>query len=574
MRRTMLFILLMPFYIYINGAGISFSDLRGRIARDPAGALLLLDSLDTDSSYPSYKIDYLRSLAYRTQSRFYMAMHHARRALNTEEVFQDSVLASYSYMIYAEVAVLSYQLTDAAKIIAEGKHYADTRSDSLLKADMLQMEGDLYRRMGVLYKSYNCIQEAIHLLTGMQDVDNQENAFMLSHCMGYLMAYYIEDRKPVRAWEVGLEREKVLARLEEKSVAADTLVLDRHKGYFYSKMAYLAYKTGRMEESRRYARLFYSTAFSNTLPGNLEINDYLLETGDYSSVLAHNETYLSRRDPADSLSIIYLRTLYQSSKAYSAQKDYKNAYLVMLEAYNARNKMRISRERNQMLDIADITKAVTHEYELKTAAYKMKMQRRIIVGLTVFVLLLVVLLVGLLLALRTIRRKNVKTAALMLDLDDRRKEILRAEETIGIIETESSHPVEVSEVPEHGESPEIPAVCADESEEESLFFKFDHLVKERKLYLNYQLTRDDYASLMGVDRNRFAAILKKFTSGNLSAYINGMRLEYSVSLFREHPDWSINKVAEESALSHISTFYRLFKDKYGISPNSFRKTLL
>ena len=136
----------------------------------------------------------------------------------------------------------------------------------------------------------------------------------------------------------------------------------------------------------------------------------------------------------------------------------------------------------------------------------------------------------------------------MLDLDDRRKEILRAEETIGIIEAESSHPVEVSEVPEHGESPEIPAACADESEEESLFFKFDHLVKERKLYLNYQLTRDDYASLMGVDRNRFAAILKKFTSGNLSAYINGLRLEYSVSLFREHPDWSINKVAEASAL--------------------------
>lgn len=574
MRRTILLILLMPFYIYINGAGISFSDLRGRIARDPAGALLLLDSLDTDSSYPSYKIDYLRSLAYRTQSRFYMAMHHARRALDTEEVFQDSVLASYSYMIYAEAAVLSYQLTDAAKIITEGKHYADTRNDSLLKADMLQMEGDLYRRMGVLYKSYNCIQEAIRLLTGMQDVDNQENAFMLSHCMGYLMAYYIEDRKPVRAWEVGLEREKVLARLEEKSVAADTLVLDRHKGYFYSKMAYLAYKTGRMEESRRYAGLFYSTAFSNTLPGNLEINDYLLETGDYSSVLAHNETYLSRRDPADSLSIIYLRTLYQSSKAYSAQKDYKNAYLVMLEAYNARNKMRISRERNQMLDIADITKAVTHEYELKTAAYKMKMQRRIIIGLAVFVLLLAVLLVGLLLALRAIRRKNSRTAALMLDLDDRRKAILQAEEAFEVMGAAGeSQPAEEPVAPESVESSEVPPVRS-EVEEKSLFFKFDHLVKERKLYLNYQLTRDDYAGFMGVDRNRFATILKKFTSGNLSAYINGLRLEYSVSLFREHPDWSINKVAEESALSHISTFYRLFKDKYGISPNSFRKTLL
>lgn len=109
--------------------------------------------------------------------------------------------------------------------------------------------------------------------------------------------------------------------------------------------------------------------------------------------------------------------------------------------------------------------------------------------------------------------------------------------------------------------------------DEQLFFRFDWQVKEQKLYLNYQLGRDDYAQLMGVDRNRFAAIVKKFTSNNLSTYLNDLRLEHSVTLFREHPDWSINKVAEESALPRISTFYRLFKDKYGISPNSFRKTL-
>lgn len=574
MRRTIWFILLISCCLYINGAVISFSDLRGRIARDPAGTLLLLDSLEANSSYPSYKIDYLRSLAYRTQLRFYLAMHHAQRALDTEEVFQDSVLASYSYMIYAESAVLSYQLGEAARVITEGKHYADVHRDSLLKANMLQMESDLYRRMGVLFKSYNCIQEAIRLLSGMQDMAHQENAFMLSHCMGYLMAYYIEDKKPARAWEVGLERGKVLARLEAKLVAADTLVLDHHKGYFYSKMAYLACKTGRMKEAGRYAEQFYSTEFSNTPQGNLEINDYLLETGDYASVLAHNETYLSRKDPSDSLSIIYLRTLYQSSKAYSAQKDYKRAYLAMLKAYDTRNRMRISRERNQILDIADITKAVTHEYELKAASYKMKMQRRIIIGLAVFVLLLAVLLVGLLLALRAIRRKNSRTAALMLDLDDRRKAILQAEEAFEVMGAAGeSQPAEEPVAPESVESSEVPSVRS-EVEEKSLFFKFDHLVKERKLYLNYQLTRDDYAGFMGVDRNRFATILKKFTSGNLSAYINGLRLEYSVSLFREHPDWSINKVAEESALSHISTFYRLFKDKYGISPNSFRKTLL
>lgn len=567
MKRTISFILLVPFFIYLNGAVVPFSDLRGKIARDPEGTLLLLDSMAMDSSYPSYKIDYLRSLAYRTQSRFYMAMHHARRALNTEEILQDSVLASYSYMVYAEAAVLSYQLAEAAKIITEGKNYADTHRNALLKANMLQMEGDLYRRMGVLFKSYDCIQEAVNLLSCIH-TDNSEYTFLLSHCLGYLMAYYIEDKKPVQAWEIGLRRRKVLEKLEAGETGADTLALDRHKGYFYSKMAYLAHKTGRMEEAGEYAKLFYSTDFSGTPPGHLEINDYLLETGDYSSVLKHNEFYLSQTDPGDSLSIVYMRALYQNSKAYSAQKDYRRAYLSMLQVYDIRNKMRVSRERNQMLDIADITKAVTHEYELKSAAYQMKMQRHIIIGLTCFLFLMVFLLTCLLLALRTIRRKNSRTAALMVNLDNRMKEILKAEEAYKMDEVKASQQEEVSEPAVSVHAPNL-----QDENDENLFLKFDYLVKERRLYLNYQLTRDDYANLMGVDRNRFAIVLKKFTSGNLSAYVNGLRLEYSVSLFREHPDWSINQVAEESALPSTSTFYRLFKEKYGISPHSFRKNI-
>lgn len=140
-------------------------------------------------------------------------------------------------------------------------------------------------------------------------------------------------------------------------------------------------------------------------------------------------------------------------------------------------------------------------------------------------------------------------AELVVKMDDQRKEIYYVEH-------------------EQGETPE-----EEKKSDEKLFFEFDWQVKEQKLYLNYQLGRDDYAKLMGVDRNRFAAILKKFTSNNLSTYLNNLRLEYSIALFREHPDWSINKVAEESALPRISTFYRLFKEKYGISPNGFRKTL-
>lgn len=565
MKRFVIFILcnLLTFFTYAGV--IPYPGLREKIAHDPESSLLLLDSLEEKGAIPQYGIDYLRALSYRTQSRYYMCMHYATHALNNPEIQRDSVLTSYTYMLLAESSVASFQLAEAANMITKGKEYAEKANDQLLRANMLQMEGDLYRNMGVLNKSYECLQEAISLLSG---ISNAEAKFLLSHCMGYLMGYYISDRKPQKAWEVGLQREKLLRSLESRT-DVDVHVLDRHKGFFYSKMAYLSYQVKNPQMAKKYADMFYSTVFSTTSMGQLEINDFLLESGDYHSVLVHSKAYFAELDASDSLNVIYLRTLYQSGKAYSALGKYSDAYNAMMQAYDIRNKMRVNIERNQILDLTDVTDAVSREYELEKAAYHMKMQRRIIIGLVCFMMFLLLLFVGLWRALIVIRRKNLKMAELILELDDQRNRVLAKHSFLDPEVEVDTDDKGLSEKQGTDVSSEVVP------EDEQLFLKFDQQVKEQKLYLDYQLTRDDYARLMGVDRNRFACILKLFTDGeNLSGYLNDLRLEFSVGLFRNHPDWPISKVAEESALPSSSTFYRLFKDKYGISPNSFRKTML
>ena len=573
MKRFAILVLynLLAFSIYAGV--IPFQGLRERIARDPEGSLLLLDSLEEKGTIPQYGIDYLRALSYRTQSRYYMCMHYATHALNNPEIQRDSVLTSYTYMLLAESSVVSFQLAEAADMITKGKEYAEKANDQLLRANMLQMEGGLYRNMGVLNKSYECLQEAVSLLS---DISNAEAKFLLSHCMGYLMGYYISDRRPQKAWEVGLQRERLLRSLESRT-DVDVHVLDRHKGFFYSKMAYLSYQVKKPQMAKKYADMFYSTVFSTTSMGQLEINDFLLESGDYHSVLGHSKAYFSELDASDSLNVIYLRTLYQSGKAYSALGKYSDAYNAMMQAYDIRNKMRVNMERNQIFDLTDVTDAVSREYELEKAAYRVQMQHRIIIGLVGIMAFLLLLFGGLWRALSVIKRKNRKMAELILELDDQRNALLARH---------AFPQLEMAEEPGEEEQPdEVDAAIGTDAdtdtsgatvpENESLFLKFDQQVKEQKLYLNYKLMRDDYAHLMGVDRNRFASILKLFTAGgNLSCYLNDLRLEYSVSLFRNHPDWPISRVATESALPSLSTFYRLFKDKYGISPNSFRKTFL
>lgn len=565
MKRFAILTLYHLFAFSIYAGVIPFQGLREKIARDPEGSLLLLDSLEEKGAIPQYGIDYLRALSYRTQSRYYMCMHYASHALNNPEIQRDSVLTSYTYMLLAESSVASFQLAEAADMITKGKEYAEKANNQLLRANMLQMEGDLYRNMGVLNKSYECLQEAISLLSG---ISNAEAQFLLSHCMGYLMGYYISDRKPQKAWGVGLRREKLLCSLESRA-DVDAHVLDRHKGFFYSKMAYLSYKMKKPKLAKSYADRFYSTVFSTTSMGQLEINDFLLESGDYHSVLVHSKAYFKEIDAGDSLNIIYLRTLYQSGKAYNALGKYRDAYDSMMQAYDIRNKMRVNIERNQILDLTDVTDAVSREYELEKAAFHMKMQRRIIIGLVCFMMFLLLLFVGLWRALIVIRRKNLKMAELILELDDQRNRVLAKHSFLDPEVEVDTDDKGLSEKQGTDVSSEVVP------EDKQLFLKFDQQVKEQKLYLDYQLTRDDYARLMGVDRNRFACILKLFTAGeNLSGYLNDLRLEFSVGLFRNHPDWPISKVAAESALPSLSTFYRLFKDKYGISPNSFRKTML
>lgn len=573
MKRFAILILYNLLVFSIYAGVIPFQGLRERIARDPEGSLLLLDSLEEKGAIPQYSIDYLRALSYRTQSRYYMCMHYASHALNNPEIQRDSVLTSYTYMLLAESSVASFQLAEAADMITKGKEYAEKANDQLLRANMLQMEGDLYRNMGVLNKSYECLQEAISLLSGVSDAEAQ---FLLSHCMGYLMGYYISDRKPQKAWEVGLRREKLLCSLESRA-DVDAHVLDRHKGFFYSKMAYLSYKMKKPKLAKSYADRFYSTVFSTTSMGQLEINDFLLESGDYHSVLAHSNAYFSELDASDSLNVIYLRTLYQSSKAYNALGKYRDAYDSMMHAYDIRNKMRVNIERNQIFDLTDVTDAVSREYELEKAAYRVQMQHRIIIGLVGIMVFLLLLFGGLWRALSVIKRKNRKMAELILELDDQRNALLArhafSQLEVAEVSGEEKQPDEVDAAAGIDADTDTSDVAV--SENENLFLKFDREVKEQKLYLDYQLTRDDYAQLMGVDRKRFATILKLFTAGgNLSMYLNELRLEYSVSLFRNHPDWPISRVATESALPSLSTFYRLFKDKYGISPNSFRKTFL
>lgn len=539
--------------------------------QNPKVTLPRLDSLEKTKTYSKEHIDFFRSCSYHALSKYYMAMYYAQRVVQYQDSRRDTLLMKSAYTLLAESSVAAYHLEDAVRYIDEGKQYAGLVGDPVLEANMMLMEGEVYRRLGMIEKGYQSLRRAISLLSSSV---NGDELYCRSRIMGYFMMYCIEDRRMKEAWRVGLKREEVIGKLQQ--IASHLSGIGEQQAYLYSKMAFLAQRLGKQDRAADYLEKFKQTPMASTVQGRLEINDYLLERGDYQLVLRHVDEYMNSVDEKDSLNIIYIRTLYQTSKAYQGVGNYKSAYEELLKLRQLMEVMRISSERSNLFNLTDFTRVMRQEYELRQAENKLHVRNWVIVGLVVVALALIALLVRIYSYWKVIREKNRKMASLIVELNDKNKEVLPCvTEPVAevLVPVEVPAPVLVEEQPEVPEETPVAGEAFPSFNPHEIFRNFDAQVREERMYLNYQFSRDDYAALMGVDRNRFAAILKEYTHGNLSAYLNNLRLDYSVGLFRAHPEWSVSEIASHCALPSLSTFYRLFKEKYGMSPNAFRSNL-
>lgn len=561
MKALVTIILLLLFFVTGRSA-TTIAELRKEASVSPWEALNHLDSLQHDRHFMPYQLDYVRACTYFRLSMFAKALETAEKSYNSVEVKSDTAVYRKVFMLLAESSVFSFSVEKAVRYIREGKMYASQFSDNVLFANMLLSESNLYRRLSLNQKAYDCVLRAIRILTSDK---LEEVGYHLSHAYGFLMMFYITDRKYMEAWKTGLKREKVVEQLPE-------LWYDNQVGYLYSKMAFLAHMLGREAEEQRFYEKFRRTHFANTSVGRLEINDYLLSIKKYEQVIENVHGYIEEIGRKNALNISYVRLLQQVCVAYEAIQDYKNSYLVAKELLAILEAMRLNNERNFLMENADLIDGQYVQEQL-TDMKRQSQLRGIWIGVLAAGW---VLLIGVLLRMAW---KDGKMRIRLVELEKlkmlhqyllKRDSASRREASAG---GKDPLPQELK-APEGEAAEEVSArgSVARLSNGE-LFVRFDRKVRQEKMYLDYHLGRDDYARVMGVDKNRFASVLKECSTGNLSAYLNNLRLEYSVDLFQEHPDWSISRIAEMSALPNLSTFYRLFKEKYGMSPNLFRSKI-
>ena len=98
----------------------------------------------------------------------------------------------------------------------------------------------------------------------------------------------------------------------------------------------------------------------------------------------------------------------------------------------------------------------------------------------------------------------------------------------------------------------------------------EKLVEQQKLYLKKDLTLSDLAAAMNSNRTYVSKYLSQVLGVTFYDYINQLRIErVSIPLWREHPEYKLDYVAQVSGFASISTFRRAFFKLTGQTPSQY-----
>lgn len=410
-------------------------------------------------------------------------------------------------------------MQDAA---AQGNRYVEAETKFALGEQLCQA--------GDKAAGYPYMQEAVGLMAQCKDSDAP---YTLTFYHYRLMKRAAEDEDYPRAIAESKLTEQVWRTLSDTARAErllrPALAL---RAYFYLKTD----STAKADETYRQ----WQQHLPCSIVEEYHINYYLTERGRYQEALD-----IYRRYEAYTL----------KEKGYWSM-DEEEAKLNIADIYarigDSAQALRLTKEAYAINDSMQVLLAASNAQELE-AVYQNQAKTEQISRLRLWVAILAVLLAvfigfALTMRIRIVRKRKDKTIAAVV------RDMVESEER-KVISEES-------------------ATVSASTSEPSRFTSFDTAVDQGRLYAKPEVTRDVLVELMGVDSNTFSRIIRE-QSGcqNLNDYLNRKRIDYACLLMQQHPNYTVETIAQDCGFLSIRTFNRVFRSLRETTPSQYLDSL-
>ena len=106
-----------------------------------------------------------------------------------------------------------------------------------------------------------------------------------------------------------------------------------------------------------------------------------------------------------------------------------------------------------------------------------------------------------------------------------------------------------------------------------IIHKLNEYLQETRCFLNPELTREELAIQICTNRQYLIEAIKENTGKTFNEYIYSFRLEYAHEQIINDRNKPISEILFEAGFQTRTTFYKSFKETYGLTPNELRRIL-
>lgn len=522
-------------FIPAHASEPSIKDLRRLVVSAPDSVLDVLDEMEKTHALPDYRLNLLRGLAYNEKRVFPLVAKYARLTLAADSIeFHDKerlnalTLLSQAQSYFGDLRG-SIESSSAAMEIA--------RASGNLPGELniLTTMAETAFQMGDSASGFDYIDRIIRLGADSRDARVLAN---VSAAYGVLIVgLYAQDRFD-EGLARGRERLGLIDRIDRVGGAPDGFT-DQQRAYAYARIASCAERAGLHGEAKDACEAFMATDYAAQPLGRAYISDYLLDSGNWSGIIELTQSLFPLLSQGDTINDDFRSLLAADARAMAGLGKYREAYALSNRASLIADSIKARENTARTRELAALF--ALNEKDLELAETRAELREKQILTIAVAACAVFVLII-LLLLLRAYR----------LSIRQHRLAIARIDELMA-----KEHSAAAQE-------------STDSEDDRALFADMQQKILESSIFRDPDFNRDNIADCSGLSRAKVINLIDRFARMTPGDYINKLRVEHSLSLINDHPDWTIDAIAEECGYVSRATYYRHFNKFFGITPARYR----
>lgn len=511
--------------------------LRTKIVESPDSVLTELDRIEVQKSpeLPSYQINLLRGLAYNEKRMFSLVERYAKRTLESDSIsaHPKEHLNALTLLSVAQAYFGNFQ--GSIDLSIKAMEMARQEGNKASEYNILTTMAKTSFTMGNRKRGYEYLDQIISEGSESSEARVLAN---VSAAYGVKIVEFYTDERFADGLSEGKKRLGLIDKIEKVGGSPEGFT-DQQRAYAYARIASCAERLGKKDEAAKAYDAFMATDYAKNPVGRVYIMDYLLDSGQWRKVLDFTAPLYQMFEGTDTINGDYQSLLISDARAEAGLGNFREAYGLHQRAAAIQDSLYMREKSTKAQELASVF--ALNEKDLALVNEKAKSQRKHLLmlastGIAVLILIILVLV------WRAYRNslKQQRMSAKYID------------------ELIAQRPLEADTTPEN-------------KDDYQQFVDMQNKIISEALFKSPNLNRDGIAEATGVSRAKVSQLIGQFTGLSPNDYINKLRIEYSVKMIQEHPEWTIDAIAESCGYVRRATYYSHFNKLFGISPAQYRK---